>query len=107
MESLTKGLYFLSVGFSSGGGVPLPSMILAGLSRILGANEPSSASRTSLLTTCGNPENPGAVCLCHRQAGSVSRMLLVDQYRRNSSWSTLNWSTLKLALARQAVSFGN
>jgi hypothetical protein len=33
------------------------------LSRILGANEPSSASRISLLTTCGNPENPGAVCL--------------------------------------------
>jgi hypothetical protein len=33
MKSLTKGLYFLSVGLSSGGGVPLPSMILAGLSR--------------------------------------------------------------------------
>src|ERR1039458_9335247 len=29
MESLTKGLYFLSVEFSSGGGVPLPSMSLA------------------------------------------------------------------------------
>jgi hypothetical protein len=56
------------------------------------------ANSPSLLTTCGNPENPGAVCLCHHQAGSVSRKLLVDQYRRNSSWSTL-----KLALARQAV----
>src|ERR1035438_8907101 len=33
MESLIKGLYFLSVGFSSGGGVPLPSMILAGRRR--------------------------------------------------------------------------